>query len=68
MCGPLSEREKQMEAMSPWGDTVYAESCWACSNLFADGDEVVVVDAAAPKVVHATDRCRDALVRHPLAG
>lgn len=46
-----------------WGSTFEADDCWACDETFKADDEVTVVDATGPKVVHASDPCRTALVK-----
>jgi len=52
--------ERQLD--SPWhGFLVKALTCWACQRAFGESDEIAVVDAANPKLVHAERQCRDAL-------
>lgn len=53
-------------AINPWTkDPETATKCWACRKPFTEDDDVKVVDATAPKLVHATEPCRGAMV--PLA-
>lgn len=52
-----------IELLNPFrpGEFIRADECWACDRPFKDDDDVQVVDAISPKIVHAARPCVDAM-------